>query len=213
MAAANACHLGQLRASFYVDCRSSRTAPAARLGQMNYQARRLLRPSLADRPCPGGCLPGRRRPDRQLAAGRLLVRLEATALRPLPPPRPAPPDHSRRPVPPRDRASCARSWSSWRRITASSRFSRAACPTCGGWPSGTRTRPTGATSAHPSLPNYLAIFGGSAFNDPQDCPPAPGCTYPGPSVFGQALSLGKTARAYEESMPQPCDQANAANTT
>src|SRR5215472_13249610 len=22
---------------------------------------------------------------------------------------------------------------------------------------------------HPSLPNYLAIFGGSAFNDPQDC--------------------------------------------
>lgn len=62
---------------------------------------------------------------------------------------------------------------------------------------------------HPSLPNYLAIFAGSAFNDPQDCTPAPGCTYPGPSLFGQALSLGKTARAYEESMPQPCDQANA----
>jgi len=62
---------------------------------------------------------------------------------------------------------------------------------------------------HPSLPNYLAIFGGSAFNDPQDCLPAPGCTYPGPSVFGQALSRGNTARAYEESMPQPCDQANA----
>jgi phospholipase C len=62
---------------------------------------------------------------------------------------------------------------------------------------------------HPSLPNYLAIFGGSAFNDPQDCSPAPGCTYPGPSVFGQALSLGKTARAYEEDMPLPCDQANA----
>jgi phosphatidylinositol-3-phosphatase len=59
---------------------------------------------------------------------------------------------------------------------------------------------------HPSLPNYLAIFGGSAFNDPQDCSPAPGCTYPGPSVFGQALSRGETARAYEESMPQPCDQ-------
>jgi phosphatidylinositol-3-phosphatase len=60
---------------------------------------------------------------------------------------------------------------------------------------------------HPSLPNYLAIFAGSAFNDPQDCTPAPGCTYPGPSVFGQALSRGKTAKAYEESMPQPCDQA------
>ena len=58
---------------------------------------------------------------------------------------------------------------------------------------------------HPSLPNYLAIFGGSAFNEPQDCPPGPGCTYPGPSVFGQALSRGQTAKAYEESMPQPCD--------
>ena len=60
--------------------------------------------------------------------------------------------------------------------------------------------------AHPSLPNYLAIFGGSDFNDPQDCAPGPGCTYPGPSVFGQALSRGETARAYEESMSQPCDQ-------
>jgi phosphatidylinositol-3-phosphatase len=59
--------------------------------------------------------------------------------------------------------------------------------------------------AHPSLPNYLAIFGGSDFNDPQDCAPAAGCTYPGPSVFGQALSRGETAKAYEESMPQPCD--------
>src|SRR5207249_4807329 len=33
---------------------------------------------------------------------------------------------------------------------------------------------------HPSLPNYLAIFSGSTFNDPQDCSPGPGCTYPGP---------------------------------
>ncbi len=58
---------------------------------------------------------------------------------------------------------------------------------------------------HPSLPNYLAIFGGSAFGEPTDCTPSPGCTYPGPTVFGQALSRGETARAYEESMPQPCD--------
>jgi len=58
---------------------------------------------------------------------------------------------------------------------------------------------------HPSLPNYLAIFGGSAFGEPADCTPSPGCTYPGPTVFGQALSRGETARAYEESMPQPCD--------
>jgi hypothetical protein len=58
---------------------------------------------------------------------------------------------------------------------------------------------------HPSLPNYLAIASGSAFNDPQDCAPAPGCTYPGPTVFGQALARGETARSYEESMPTPCD--------
>ena len=62
---------------------------------------------------------------------------------------------------------------------------------------------------HPSLPNYLAIFSGSAFNDPQDCSPGPGCSYPGPSVFGQALALGETARSYEESMPQPCDHADS----
>jgi acid phosphatase len=63
--------------------------------------------------------------------------------------------------------------------------------------------------AHPSLPNYLAIFGGSDFNRPQDCLPAAGCTYSGPSVFGQAMSRGETAKAYEESMPQPCDQGFA----
>jgi hypothetical protein len=64
---------------------------------------------------------------------------------------------------------------------------------------------------HPSLPNYLAIFGGSAFNDPQDCFPVPGCTYPGPSVFGQAVTHGGSARAYEESMPKSCDHSDSGN--
>ena len=58
---------------------------------------------------------------------------------------------------------------------------------------------------HPSLPNYLAIFGGSAFNDPQDCVPSVGCSYSGPSVFAQAVARGASARAYQESMPKPCD--------
>jgi acid phosphatase len=62
---------------------------------------------------------------------------------------------------------------------------------------------------HPSLPNYLAIFNGSAFNNPPDCSPGPGCSYPGPSVFGQALARGKTARAYQESMPAPCDHSDS----
>lgn len=64
---------------------------------------------------------------------------------------------------------------------------------------------------HPSLPNYLAIFSGSSFNNPQDCNPGPNCTYPGPSVFGQALAAGKTARSYEESMPRPCLTDNSGN--
>jgi phosphatidylinositol-3-phosphatase len=64
---------------------------------------------------------------------------------------------------------------------------------------------------HPSLPNYLAIFGGSAFNEPQDCLPGPGCTYPGPSVFGQAIAKGASARAYEESMPKTCDLGESGN--
>jgi phosphatidylinositol-3-phosphatase len=71
--------------------------------------------------------------------------------------------------------------------------------------------PDWSAITHPSLPNYLAIFAGSAFNHPQDCAPGPGCSYPAPSVFGQALALGKTARSYEESMPQPCDQASSGN--
>jgi acid phosphatase len=61
---------------------------------------------------------------------------------------------------------------------------------------------------HPSLPNYLAIFSGSAFNDPPDCGPGPDCVYPAPSVFGQALALGKTAHSYEESMPRPCERSD-----
>jgi hypothetical protein len=64
---------------------------------------------------------------------------------------------------------------------------------------------------HPSLPNYLAIFGGSAFNEPQDCMPGPGCSYPGSSVFGQTIAKGDTARSYEESMPTPCDRSNSSN--
>jgi phosphatidylinositol-3-phosphatase len=62
---------------------------------------------------------------------------------------------------------------------------------------------------HPSLPNYLAIFGGSAFNSPADCSPGSGCDFPAPSVFGQALARGETARAYEESMPVACDTSNS----
>src|SRR5512146_1612676 len=55
----------------------------------------------------------------------------------------------------------------------------------------------------PSLPNYLAIAGGSTFGITDDGPPATH-RLRGHSVFGQALSRGRTAATYAESMPVAC---------
>ena len=57
--------------------------------------------------------------------------------------------------------------------------------------------------AHPSLPNYLAITGGSTYGVTDDDPPSSHTTDQ-PSVFGQALALGKTAKTYAEGMPTNC---------
>lgn len=56
---------------------------------------------------------------------------------------------------------------------------------------------------HPSLPNYLAIAGGSTFGVTDDHDPS---AHPlsGPSVFGAALRAGLTARVYADSMASPC---------
>jgi acid phosphatase len=56
---------------------------------------------------------------------------------------------------------------------------------------------------HPSLPNYLAIAGGSTFDVQDDNIPA---DHPlsGPSVFGEALAHGLTAHVYADDMPAPC---------
>ena len=56
---------------------------------------------------------------------------------------------------------------------------------------------------HPSLPNYLAIAGGSLFDIEDDHPPDQN-RVAGESVFGQALALGRTARVYAEGMPENC---------
>ncbi len=61
---------------------------------------------------------------------------------------------------------------------------------------------------HPSLPNYLAMTGGSTFGVTDDGPPASHTTDQ-PSVFGQALSLGKTAKVYAEGMPGTCATENS----
>jgi hypothetical protein len=57
---------------------------------------------------------------------------------------------------------------------------------------------------HPSLPDYLAIGGGSTFGVTDDNPPS---SHPisGASVFGQTLAAGKTAKTYAETMPSNCD--------
>jgi acid phosphatase len=63
---------------------------------------------------------------------------------------------------------------------------------------------------HPSLPNYLAIGGGSTFAVTDDNPPS---SHPitGASVFGQTLAAGKTAKTYAETMPGNCDLTNSGN--
>jgi acid phosphatase len=61
--------------------------------------------------------------------------------------------------------------------------------------------------AHPSLPDYLAITGGSTFGVTDDAGPA---AHPiaGPSVFGQVLAAGKSAKVYAEGQPGNCATGN-----
>jgi acid phosphatase len=61
---------------------------------------------------------------------------------------------------------------------------------------------------HPSLPNYLAIAGGSVFDVTDDKSPA---SHPidQPSVFDDAIAAGHSAKTYAEAMPEPCYQTPA----
>jgi len=201
------CFLGQVRASFYVDCRSHRTVAAVRLGEMINQARRFsgrtaltgprqLRTVLASVMLAAGALVAGCSSAPGTAAPKPAATTSALAPRSVPSSASSPTgglgsirkilvimeeNHSLQQIFP---GGMPYLWSLAQRYAYASDWSDV---------------------AHPSLPNYLAIFAGSAFNDPQDCTPAPGCSYPGPSVFGQALARGKSAKAFEESMPQPCD--------
>jgi phosphatidylinositol-3-phosphatase len=209
-----------VRSSFYVDCRSHRTAAADKLDEMSYQApRRRGRTSLTAPFLAGARLAG------SALIGSLLVvgcsSAHGTGTSPAP-------------------GAGASSATTAATSTAGAQSTAGPSPAAGSarprkilvimeenhsiqqiFPSGMpylwslAQRYAYATDwsdvSHPSLPNYLAIFGGSDFNNPQDCAPGPGCSYPGPSVFGQALARGETAKAYEESMPQPCDQSFVGN--
>lgn len=57
--------------------------------------------------------------------------------------------------------------------------------------------------AHPSLPNYLAIVAGTTFDVEDDRPPSE-LRLRGRTVFGQALSVGKSAKVYAEGIPRTC---------
>jgi phosphatidylinositol-3-phosphatase len=55
--------------------------------------------------------------------------------------------------------------------------------------------------AHPSLPNYLALTGGSTFGVTTDCTD---CFVTATSIADRITASGRTWKSYEESMPTPC---------
>jgi phosphatidylinositol-3-phosphatase len=57
---------------------------------------------------------------------------------------------------------------------------------------------------HPSLPNYLALAGGSTFGIADD----QGHDLEGPSLFGQMVAAGRSAKTYAEAMPTNCATRN-----
>jgi phosphatidylinositol-3-phosphatase len=61
-------------------------------------------------------------------------------------------------------------------------------------------------TTHPSLPNYLAMAGGSTFGVTNDSAPSINGSKVGThkSVFDQAIDAGKTAKTYAEGMPSNC---------
>jgi acid phosphatase len=61
---------------------------------------------------------------------------------------------------------------------------------------------------HPSLPNYLAITGGSTFGVTDDAWPS-SHRIRGRSVFGQALAAHRSARVYAQSQPLRCDHVDS----
>ena len=61
--------------------------------------------------------------------------------------------------------------------------------------------------SHPSLPNYLALTGGSTFGIASDCT---GCSVHASSLVTQLQGAGISWRAYMEGIPHPCFQGGGA---
>ncbi|MEO6472613.1 MAG: alkaline phosphatase family protein [Aeromicrobium sp.] len=64
---------------------------------------------------------------------------------------------------------------------------------------------------HPSLPNYIAIAGGSTYGIDSNDGPGSNKAVRGASVFGQAIAAGKTAILYADGMPSNCHGSNGGN--
>jgi hypothetical protein len=60
-----------------------------------------------------------------------------------------------------------------------------------------------------SLPNYLALTGGSTAGLADNCNPGPGCQAPGMSIVQEIAAAGKTWKAYLEGMPSPCASSDS----
>ncbi len=61
--------------------------------------------------------------------------------------------------------------------------------------------------SHPSLPNYLALTGGTTFGISSDCSD---CSVPGTGLAGQLDAAAVSWKAYMENMPRPCFQGASA---
>jgi acid phosphatase len=62
--------------------------------------------------------------------------------------------------------------------------------------------------SHPSLPNYLALTGGSTFGVTDDCNPGPTCAG-GTNVVEEMATAGISWKAYMDDMPSPCAMADS----
>ncbi len=61
--------------------------------------------------------------------------------------------------------------------------------------------------SHPSLPNYLALTGGSTFGIDSDCT---ACSVPGSGLAGQLQAARVSWNAYMEDLPYPCFRGSSA---
>ncbi|MDG6928464.1 MAG: hypothetical protein JRN39_03240 [Nitrososphaerota archaeon] len=61
-------------------------------------------------------------------------------------------------------------------------------------------------AAHPSLPNYLALVGGSTFGVSSDCQPG-GCSVTATNLADLLAARGLSWKEYAESMPSNCSQS------